>query len=134
MSAVFADTFYFLALANPRDKAHAKCLAFSQTSDRPVITTTWVLMELGDALSRGVDRDVFLLLLKDLVQDAETTVLTASQEWFDKAVSLFAAQPDKEWSLTDCTSMVVMQEQGVTEALTSDHHFRQAGFHALLAD
>lgn len=134
MSAVFADTFYFLALANPRDKAHAKCLAFSQTSDRPVVTTTWLLMEVGDALSRGADRGVFLLLLEDLAQDPETTVLTASQELFDTAVALFAARPDKEWSLTDCTSFVVMQEQGLTEALTSDHHFRQAGFSAQLAD
>ncbi len=134
MSAVFADTFYFLGLANPRDKAHAKCLAFSQSSDRPLITTSWVLMEVGDALSRGADRDVFLLLLEEVAADASTTVIVASQELFDRAVALFAARRDKEWSLTDCTSMVVMQEQGVTEALTSDHHFRQAGFRALLAE
>jgi predicted nucleic acid-binding protein len=132
MSAVFADTFYFLALANPRDKAHAKCVAFSQSSDRPVITTTWVLMEVGDALSRGADRGVFSQLLEDLAQDAETTVLTASQEMFEKAVALFAARPDKDWSLTDCTSFEVMQQRGLTEALTSDHHFRQAGFVTLL--
>ena len=132
MSAVFADTFYFLAIANPRDKAHAKCLAFSQASDQPVITTTWVLMEVGDALCQGADRVVFSLLLEDLDQDAESTVLTASQGLFDKAVALFATRPDKEWSLTDCTSFVVMQEQGLTEVLTSDHHFRQAGFITLL--
>ena len=83
-------------------------------------------------MSRGVDRGVFSLLLKDLVQDEETTVLTASQELFDKAVALFAARPDKEWSLTDCTSFTVMGEQGLTEVLTSDHHFRQAGFVTLL--
>jgi uncharacterized protein len=39
---------------------------------------------------------------------------------------------DKEWSLTDCISFVVMKERGLTEALTADHHFEQAGFKALL--
>ena len=128
MIPVFADTFYFLALANPRDESHAKCVAFSQSTDRPVVTTGWILMELGDALSRGPDRAVFSALLNDVAQNPDTTLLPASQELFDKAVALFIAGPDKEWSLTDCTSLIVMQERGLTEALTSDHHFRQAGF------
>ena len=51
---------------------------------------------------------------------------------FDKGVGLYAARPDKDWSLTDCISFVVMQEHGITDALTGDHHFEQAGFKALL--
>ena len=132
MNAVFADTFYFLALVNRKDKAHGRCVAFSQTSDQPVITTTWILLELGDALRRGRDRTVFSQLLRDLTDDPDTTVIPADQDLFEKAVALFAARPDKEWSLTDCTSFVVMQERGLTEALTSDRHFEQAGFAALL--
>ena len=50
----------------------------------------------------------------------------------DKALTLFEQRPDKEWSLCDCTSFVVMQELGITEALSTDHHFDQAGFTALL--
>jgi uncharacterized protein len=134
MSAVFADSFYFLALANPRDKSHARCLAYSQTSDRPVVTTTWVLMEVGDALCRGTDRAIFSLLLADLARDTASTVLPASQELFDKAVTLFAARADKEWSLIDCTSFIAMQELGLTEALTADRHFQQAGYTALFTD
>jgi predicted nucleic acid-binding protein len=45
---------------------------------------------------------------------------------------LYRGRPDKEWSLTDCISFVVMGERSLTEALTSDHHFEQAGFTALL--
>ena len=41
---------------------------------------------------------------------------------------LFAARPDKAWSLTDCISFAVMTERGLSEALTGDHHFEQAGF------
>ena len=51
---------------------------------------------------------------------------------FDAGVQLFANRPDKEWSLTDCISFVVMQQEGITQALTADHHFEQAGFQALL--
>jgi hypothetical protein len=98
-----------------------------------VITTTWVLLELGNALRRVRDRAVFSRFMEDLAADADMTVLSADQLVFDRAVALFNERPDKEWSLTDCTSFVVMQEYGLTEALTSDHHFQQAGFTALLA-
>lgn len=77
---------------------------------------------------------LFALLLEDLALDVDTTVLTASQDLFDKAVTLFTERPDKRWSLTDCTSFVAMQEHGITDALTSDRHFQQAGITALLAE
>jgi uncharacterized protein len=132
MTAVFADTFYFLALINRKDNAHERCVAFSQASDRPVITTAWILLEVGDALRRGRDREVFSALLTDLADDPDTTVIPSDQSLFDKGLDLFRARPDKEWSLTDCISFVVMQEHGLSEALTADHHFAQAGYSALL--
>jgi len=51
---------------------------------------------------------------------------------FERGVGLFRQRPDKEWSLTDCISFVVMRDASLTEALTGDHHFEQAGFSALL--
>jgi hypothetical protein len=48
-------------------------------------------------------------------------------------VALYDARPDKDWSLTDCISFVVMGDERLTEALTGDRHFVQAGFVALLA-
>jgi predicted nucleic acid-binding protein len=133
MTPVVANTYYFLGLVNRRDKAHQKCVAFSQSSDRPVVTTTWVLLELGDALRRGHNRAVFLALLEDIANDPDTTVIPAEQTLFERALELYHARPDKEWSLTDRTSFVVMQEQGLTDALTSDRHFEQAGFAALVS-
>lgn len=134
MNAVFADTYYFLGLVSRKDKAHSKCVEFSNSSNRSIITTEWVLMELGDALCRGRDREVFALLLHDLAQDDDAVAVPADADLFQKGVALFRPRTDKQWSLTDCTSFVVMQEHGLTEALTSDHHFEQAGFTALLVD
>jgi hypothetical protein len=50
----------------------------------------------------------------------------------ERAVRLFESRPDKDWSLTDCLSFMVMAERQLPKALTSDRHFVQAGFEALL--
>jgi predicted nucleic acid-binding protein len=51
---------------------------------------------------------------------------------FDQGIEFYQCRPDKAWSLTDCLSFVVMTDLGISEALTGDHHFEQAGFRALL--
>ena len=89
--------------------------------------------EIGDAMSRPPNRRTYLHLLQDIASDTETTAVPIDQKQFDQDVALFTVRLDKAWSLTDCTSFVVMKEHGLTEALTTDHHFTQAGFHALLA-
>jgi predicted nucleic acid-binding protein len=71
-------------------------------------------------------------MIENLRSAEEIQIVPASAELFNRALVLFTSRPDKEWSLTDCTSFVVMQEHGMTEALTADHHFEQAGFVALL--
>ncbi len=91
-------------------------------------------MGVGDALCRVPDRATFLKPVDNLANDASATVVPASQEAFEKAKALFAARADKDWSITDCTSFILMQERGLTEAITGDKHFVQAGFRALLRD
>ena len=49
-----------------------------------------------------------------------------------QAWQLFIDRTDKEWTLVDCTSFVVMQQLGLSEAFTTDHHFEEAGFVTLL--
>jgi predicted nucleic acid-binding protein len=132
MKGVFADTYFYLALINAKDEGHSKAVAFAQSQHGGVITTAAVVTELADALCRIPQRPAFLNLLHSLRGDTSTVIVNVSQELFDKGLSLYESRPDKEWSLTDCVSFVVMNDQSLTDALTSDHHFEQAGFRALL--
>ncbi len=132
MKAVFADTPFYVSLANTHDVNHAIALSLAETIDGPTITTEYVLVELGNWLSRAGDRLAFLTLMDQISVDQDVTVLGGSGDLFARGVHLFRQRPDKDWYLTDCISFVVMQEQQLTEALTADHHFEQAGFTILL--
>ncbi len=128
MSTVFADTWYYLALLNQDDVAHERVLQWSLHVKRPALVTDFVLIEVGNTFSREPFRTKFTELVRLLRADANTTVIRASRELVDSGIDLFSRREDKEWSLTDCISFVVMREHGITEALTGDHHFEQAGF------
>ena len=132
MTPLFADTYYFLALMNKGDTAHTKAVALAEKITGPMVTTAWVLTELADALSTPPWRSSFLRLLDALRSDPACTIVPPSPALFEAGVSLFAERPDKDWTLTDCISFVVMREHHITEALTGDRHFQQAGFTALL--
>ncbi len=132
MNAVFADTFYYLALLSQTDAAHEQAIDLSRSLRSRIVTTAWVLTELGDALAAPQQRGVFLPLLDRLVADLDVTVVPPSEELFQRGVELYARRADKAWSLTDCISFVVMNDQGLSEALTGDRHFEQAGYTLLL--
>lgn len=104
----------------------------SQQPPGPLLTTEFILTEVGDGLSRPENRPRFARLLELLRAQADVEIVPASSELFQHGGELHAQRPDKEWSLTDCTSFVVMKERGVEDALTSDQHFEQAGFRALI--
>ena len=70
----------------------------------------------------------------DLASTSHVRIMPADEDWFRRGVALYRARPDKEWSLTDCLSFEVMRELGLQDALTSDQHFVQAGFRALLRE
>jgi predicted nucleic acid-binding protein len=131
MKPIFADSFYYLALLNRHDLAHERAIEFSSSAMGPLVTTHWILVEVADALCRPKDRPKMMLLLELLGHESETDVLAVSNEQFQRGMELYAARPDKDWPLTDCISFVAMAELGITDALTGDRHFEQAGFRAL---
>jgi hypothetical protein len=90
------------------------------------------LTELGDGLASPANRPAFLATLEAVQGDPNTAVVGCREELLEAGVDLFRRHADKYWSLTDCISFVVMEREGISEALTGDKHFEQAGFVALL--
>ena len=123
MKPVFGDTVYFLALLSPADQWHAQALSLSLHPPGLLITTEFVLAEVGDRLSRPENRPQFARLLALLRDQPDVKIVPASSELFRQGCDLHAQRHDKEWSLTDCTSFTVMKQRGAVQALTSDRHF-----------
>jgi predicted nucleic acid-binding protein len=132
MIARFADTFYFLALLSADDSAHKVAWRYAAELGSRIVTTDWVVIEIADALSSPAQRGAFLALWEEIRDHPAIEVIPADRTLLLQGLSLYARRPDKGWSLTDCISFVVMTDRGLTEALTGDHHFEQAGFRALL--
>jgi hypothetical protein len=132
MNPVFADTWFFLAILNRADPNHERAIAASRAERRHRVTTDWVLMEVGDTLCRQGNRDVFVRFFDWINHHTGTPVIPASRQLLVDGVQLYRYRRDKDWPLTDCVSFVVMEDEGIREALTGDGHFEQAGFVALM--
>jgi len=134
---VFLDTAYAIALSVESDEHHERAEELAdqlEAEATQLVTTRAVLLEIGNALSKKRYRKAALELLDALEQDPLVEIVPLSEELYKQALELFRSRPDKEWGLVDCASFVVMQERGLTEALTTDEHFKQAGFRPLLRD
>jgi predicted nucleic acid-binding protein len=132
---VFLDTAYAIALAAPSDQLHTQAVALGEQLEAEgtrLITTQAVLLEIGNALAKQRYRAASVKLLSSLEDDPLVEVVTLTPELYAEAFGLYRARPDKEWGLIDCVSFIVKGARGIVEALTSDEHFEQAGFTALL--
>jgi uncharacterized protein len=133
MKQVFVDTSAFAALADKNDDNHAKAVDFNKTiSGIRLVTTNYVLDELYTLLllHAGYSKTVQFKHRLDFLITRKALVVV----WISEAIATQTWQifeqfnTDKQWSFTDCTSYVVMKDQGITEAFTFDHHFLQMGF------
>jgi predicted nucleic acid-binding protein len=134
---VYLDTAYAIALSSPGDEHHRKALLLAdqlETDGTQLITTRAVLLEIGNALSRQRYRRAGVALLDSLEQDLNIEIIPLTEDLYERGLELYKQRPDKEWGITDCISFVVMQERSLQEALTTDEHFEQAGFRALLRE
>ena len=133
MSAVFADTFYWIALINPGDRFAQEVQRFDDLlSGGSVYTTEEVLVEVLTFFAA----DTWLRIravetVREILSDPAVHVIPQSHESFLSGFDLYAARPDKGYSLTDCISMRTMRREGLTQVLTNDRHFEQEGFRAL---
>jgi len=132
---IFLDTSYVYALLNTRDQWHEVALELQfllAKENQKLLTTEFVLMEIGDGMSRVRLRERAALIIRGLRQSELVNVIPASTELLERSLMLYESRPDKSWGLTDSSSFIVMKDLGITDALTADDHFRQAGFNALM--
>jgi predicted nucleic acid-binding protein len=131
-SKIFVDTLFIVALINKRDQYHQTALQFAeQFENYPLITTDAIFLEVGNTLSNNYKNQAVELMEKFLASDS-VEVIRLNPDLFDEALSLYKKHEDKSWGLVDCISFVVMKRYEVTQALTFDRHFIQAGFQALM--
>jgi predicted nucleic acid-binding protein len=134
MTPVYADTSYFLALLNRADPDHARAAAYSTRPARRLVTSELLLIELGGSLNRQGSRALFAPTIERRRTPGAATIVPASHDLFQAGLDLYLDRTDKEWSMVDCTSFVIMWKEGIREALSTDRHFQQAGFRALLIE
>ena len=135
MNKVFLDTSYAVALSAHTDQNHEQAVKLAEElekSDTHFVTTLAVLLEIGNALSKLRHREAAGRLLSALENDPKVEIVPASDELYQRALTMFRDRADKEWGLIDCMSFEVMNHQNLTDALTADKHFQQAGFNTLL--
>ncbi len=134
---LFLDTSFAIAISLATDQHHSQAIALSQrieVANRSIVTTTAVLLEIGNMLASPRFRTGAATLIREIHEDPDTQVVNIEGELFARAFDLFEQHNDKSWTLVDCISFVVMRERNITKALTADRHFVQAGFRALLLE
>lgn len=132
---VFLDSAYVVALAQSTDAHHSPAVEMSKqlvTHRVLSVTTGAVLLEIGNALARVKSREAAIRFITHLQNSPAVEIIPLTKDLLAAGWELFRQRPDKDWSWTDCISFVVMKERGLKQALTSDGHFEQAGFVALL--
>jgi predicted nucleic acid-binding protein len=134
---IFLDTAYVNALVNTRDQWHDAAVQWQRklsTEKRRLVTTEFVLVEIADGLAAVRFRGQAVQVIATLQASTLVEIIPASSQLFTAALELYRSRGDKDWGLTDCASFVVISERGLSEALTTDDHFRQAGLRALLLE
>ena len=137
MKKVFADTGYWIAIVNPHDDLHNKALQVSGSlGPHLIVTSEMVLSEMAAYFSDKGSRlrQAVVDLIRSIRTNPNSRVVPQTSLQFQDALALYEQSSDKEWSLTDCSSFLIMRELKITEALAHDSHFEQAGFVALLRE
>ena len=135
MSTTLVDTAAWIALVNTRDELHERAIdvmAELRRNNVALVTTEFVLVEVANAFCASAWRAKAVKLIDGLRSVPNLKIIEADSSLLSEGWRLYCSRLDKEWSLTDCVSFTVMQEEQINQAFTSDHHFEQAGFNKLL--
>ena len=135
MRLVFADTFYWIAMASPRDHWNTKTVAVSNSLGPALfVTTDAVLIEFLNAYAAQAPerREAAARNVRGMLKNPTIKVIEQDRALFLEGLELYESRKDKGYSLTDCISMVTMRKEKLTDVLTNDHHFTQESFTILI--
>ena len=133
--AVFVDTSAWLALINEADTDHVKAKTIRDNllrSKKRFIVTDYIIVEIANSLCKTRWRSHAVKLINSIRETDSIEVVEIDKEILGNAWNMYSTRTDKEWSLTDCVSFVVMKKHGIRDAFTNDLHFEQAGFYILV--
>lgn len=133
---VFADTSALYALIDRRDANHAaarEAVGRLVRAGRLIVTTDYIVAETVNLANARGGKTVAVRVLDLIEQSAGIRVEWIGVERFTRTKAFFRKHADHDYSFTDCTSFIVMKEERLQEALTTDAHFVQAGFKTLMA-
>jgi len=135
MKKVFADTVYWVAIVKPNDP-YKPAAEQARQAVKPciIVTTDEVLSEFVTLFAKGgpILREKAVQTVRAILKDPNVRVVVESRDSFLRALDRFSRRPDKQYSLTDCSSMNVMDAEGIRDVLTHDHHFEQEGYNLLI--
>ncbi|OQX06846.1 MAG: nucleic acid-binding protein [Desulfobacteraceae bacterium IS3] len=135
MRTIFIDTLYWIAIINPKDQWHQKAVEVKLVSEPfQSVTTESVLIEVANffcAYGSGIRKTV-ADVLGEILKNPYVETVPHTRETLVSGLAFYKARSDKGYSLTDCISINVMRNYGLTEVLTHDRHFTQEGFDVLL--
>ncbi len=130
----FIDSQFVVARINRKDEQHERAVELARQFDgAELVTTDAILLEVGNVLARQFRLEV-IAVIDNFQTSPEIEIIRLDPEIFEQAFDLFKSHTDKTWGLVDCVSFVVMRQHEITDALTFDQHFVQAGFRALMRD
>jgi hypothetical protein len=134
-NTVFLETNGWLALLNASDQLHSRADAVWRALGQrgySILLTDWIIAETGNGLARTRARARFSQIAGAILNDPGCRVVFITSSVLRRALDLYLARIDKQWGLVDCASFIVMADEKIAEAFTTDRHFDQAGFKTLL--
>lgn len=130
-AAYFADTWFWIGLLHEPDQHHEAAVAIYKKIGRSqIVTSEMILTEVLNVFRKfGPRWRMICCNYIDLLRTrAEIVVVAQTSDYFQRGLAKYRQHDDKEWSLVDCTSFLIMEERGIQSVLTGDHHFAQAGY------
>jgi len=136
----FVDTAFLIALYSKTDESHETAVRWQPRYEnaRQIISTEAVLIELGNSFAKEYRLEATGIiegfLKASATGDGRIKIIPVDTSLLRRGLEFYSSRKDKEWGLTDCISFVVMKDENLTDALTADRHFVQAGLRAMLLE